>query len=153
MNNDGTIRRWPWVVAAGLIVFLLLSIRSEHQLRSTPTTAFATVQSPAEKPDREAWVRAYWECARSTVQYRYAYGEKLPSEPPPEFTPANEQLRSLEAPDVRRRYWTQLRKDWLERDNWEASYRIDFAWVPNLINRGSDRIRDAVLDAIKAFRT
>lgn len=153
MNDDGIIRRWPWLVAAAVILFLLLSLRSNHQLNSTPTAEFATVQSESEKPDREAWVRAYWECARSTVQYRYNYGEKLPGDPPPEFAPATESLRKLETSDIRRRYWAQLRKDWLDSRNWEVSYQIDFTWVPALMNRTVDRIRDAVLNAFRGVGT
>lgn len=151
MRDDGTIRRWPWLVAAGIILLLLLSIRSTYQLKSTPTREFATVQAQSETSDREQWVRAYWECARSTIQWKYNYGAKLPSDPPPEFTAAAEPLRRLESTEIRRRYWAQLRQDWLDRNNWEVSYGIDFSWIPALLNSSADHVRDSVLKGIRGL--
>jgi hypothetical protein len=81
-------------MAMGVFILGLGTIfvfRSAHLVMrpcSDPPPEFVDTR-PEVKPERlraeERMARAYWECAAKTVQVRYPFGARLPSDPLPEL--------------------------------------------------------------------
>jgi len=148
MSVDGHVRRWPWLVVAAVVCFLLLSIEPFYQLKQTPPPKFSGVQLPAGM-DRQRWSQLYWERSRF-VQWHYRKGYKLPEQPPDDFHIAEEQtLPAMTAEQIRYAYWAQLRSMWVTSEPWKTSYSLDFHWVARAIVR----VLDSILDGLRIFRS
>jgi hypothetical protein len=138
MYKYGEKRHWPYAVAAVLLLTLFLSLEKHSRLRETPPPDFVSSAAGATAVPEPELARSYWNCARNVIQYKYHFGTMLPSEPPPEFILPQGGPAGL-TPDARKRarirYWENLRKVWLLPDTWDHSYRLDFAWFFNGIER------------------
>src|SRR6516164_9459529 len=82
--------RWPYIVAAGVVVFLVLTLRPVHTLKIDPPEKFLQANVADEIVDKEAWARAYWAVARN-MRWKFRYGETLPDNVPSEFRVAAEE--------------------------------------------------------------
>lgn len=126
-------RKWPYVVAAIVVAFLMLSLRPVHRLKEQPPKEFLQVRV-IQEVDQEAWGRAYWEVARN-IRWKFHYGEALPEEAPVEFHVANERsVAPSVAAHLRVTYWYQLRTVWVSPEAWNTSYRLEFAWILEMID-------------------
>lgn len=125
-------RKWPYVVGTIVIAVLGVSLRPVHSLSSKPPQDFLQVKVGNHR-NAEAWGRAYWQVARN-VRWKFRYGEALPDDPPAEFRIAEEESLSPSlAAYVRSTYWYQLRTVWTSSEAWSTSYKLDFSWIPALI--------------------
>jgi hypothetical protein len=113
-------------IAAILLVVLCIiayaSFRPKFRLRPDMPVEFfdASRWPPAKRASEEKIARAYWRCAVSEVQWKYGYAQRLPDDPPPEF--------SINVPDAlknsasRARYWERLREVWEISAIWQKQY-------------------------------
>ncbi len=109
------------IVLVAAVAFLLLPYLSEPlmQLKPDPPTNF--VAQAQDNINQSEWARGYWICARE-LQSRYTYGAPLPDEPPAQFhIPGENSVPPERAQHLRRMYWAQLQKAWLDPDAWETS--------------------------------
>ena len=72
----------------------------------------------------EKIARAYWECVVNQVQWKYAYGYRLPASPPAEFT-----INGVADSDSRARYWRRLQQVWYLPTSWKKDYEWDTSWA------------------------
>jgi hypothetical protein len=115
-----------------LVIILLVlaaiaygSFRSELRLRSDmPIEFFDSSRLPrAERAAEEKIAKAYWSCAVKQVQWKYGYAQRLPDEPPPEFSVSASDLGPVASDEaVRRHYWQQLRATWNVSNAWKTEY-------------------------------
>jgi hypothetical protein len=130
----------------GLIVFLLLtgvflstSIQSSLTLRPDVPPQFLTPQpgSAALSATDVKIAKAYWDCARTAIEHKYALSNDLPFplDPPPEFTVATTDL-GPHANDqaIREHYWKKLRDVWYLNSTWKTVYQIDVSWITTPVN-------------------
>jgi hypothetical protein len=130
----GLLVTWPAAVcAAGL--FIYFSTPSVMRLRTEPPADFCESGPDLSQESREAEERlasAYWASAANLVQWRYRYGESLPSNPPPEFAIDPQTARESNLQDTpanRLRYWLKFRQIWLTPKAWRRSHQWDTSWV------------------------
>lgn len=136
-------RRWPWIVAAAGMIFVLLSLQPVHTLREQPPAEFQEVAAPAGV-DRAQWSSAYWERAR-LIQLKYSFGTQLPDDAVEDFHISEEkQVAEGVAERARRLYWDQLRKIWLTPSPWKKTYTFSLAWIRSSIEKGADWVVDAI---------
>jgi len=113
-------------IAAILLVVLCIlvyaSFRPEFRLRpEMPAEFFDGSTFPAAKrASEEKIARAYWRCAVSEVQWKYGYAQRLPDDPPPEFSIHVAEV--LNNPLSRGRYWQKLRQVWGVSATWQEHY-------------------------------
>ena len=102
--------------------------------RTEPAAEFCESGPGLSQESREAEERlasAYWMSAASLVQWRYRYGESLPSNPPPEFAIDPQTARESNLQDTpanRLRYWSKFRRAWSSPDAWQRSQEWDTSW-------------------------
>lgn len=121
---------YPIIAAILLVVF---SYHAKYRLNpQMPRAFFSSLHSEtSQKPSVEqriAW--AYWESAQMDVQWKYAYGHPLPTDPPIEFR-INAQALGPGAADsaVRELYWHRLQQVWIAPESWKKTYEWDFSWA------------------------
>jgi hypothetical protein len=127
-------RKWPYVVAIVLLVFVVMSLRPVHRLRPNAPQSFlqATV---AGDISADRWGGAYWQVARN-ICWKFPYGEALPEDPPAEFRISEEHSVSPSAAaHLRTVYWNQLRTAWSSPEAWSTTYELNFHWIPEVIER------------------
>jgi len=124
---------WPaFVCAVGLFIYLSTPI--VLRFRIEPPEAFCESGPELSQERHEAEERlasAYWRSGRSLVQWRYRFGESLPSNPPPEFAidPGTTGESNLQdTPANRLRYWSKFRRAWSSPDAWQRSQEWDTSW-------------------------
>jgi hypothetical protein len=112
------------VLGAGFIGMLILTAEPVKRLKADPPPQFLSVQTHM-KIDKSAFAKAYWSCARNLP---YSYSTPLPTDPPPGFRiPEEQHIPNGAASEIRKAYWTQLQKDWLDSHVWESTYT--FRWL------------------------
>jgi hypothetical protein len=132
------------ILVLPLALVAYLSTRPTYQLKDEPPAEFLRPQanwSADRQAAEEQLARAYWKCAVESIQWRYAYAQNLPSDPLPEFTVRETDLRGLRTEDAataRVRYWQRLRQVWLRPHAWRTNYGWSFAWVTNLLTAFRD---------------
>ena len=132
------------ILVLPLVFVVYLSTRPTYQLQEEPPPEFLRAQSdwpPKRRAAEEQLARAYWKCAVNAIEWRYAYGENLPNDPPPEFTSGETSpggLRSEDAATARGRYWQRLRRVWILPHVWRTNYSLSFAWVARLLTSFGD---------------
>jgi hypothetical protein len=108
-----------------LAVIAYGSFRSEFRLRSDmPIEFFDGSQLPrAKRAAEEKIAKAYWSCAVKQVQWKYGYAQRLPDEPPPEFSVSASDFGPVASDEaVRHHYWQQLRATWNVSNAWKTEY-------------------------------
>lgn len=115
-----------------LVIILLVlaaiaygSFRSELRLRSDMPIEFfdSSRLPPAKCVAEEKIAKAYWSCAVKQVQWKYGYAQRLPDEPPPEFSVSTSEIGPVASDEaVRHHYWQQLRATWNVSNAWKTEY-------------------------------
>jgi hypothetical protein len=116
------------IIALVLAVIAYGSFRSEFRLRSDmPIEFFDGSHFPhAKRAAEEKIAKAYWSCAVKQVQWKYGYAQRLPEEPPPEFSISASEIGPVARDEaVRRHYWQQLRATWDVSNAWKTEYEWD----------------------------
>ena len=131
------------ILVLPLVFVVYLSTRPTYQLQEEPPAEFLRAQSdwsPKRRTAEEQLARAYWKCAVNTIEWRYAYGQNLPNDPPSEFTisETSPSLRPEDAATARGRYWQRLRRVWILPHVWQTNYSWSFAWVTKLLTSFGD---------------
>ena len=121
------------VLGGGL--FTYASIKATFRLRPEMPREFVDAKGPAtQRLQEERMARAYWDSAMLHVQWKFARGQRLPDEPPREFT--------ISLPDsggttsyatTRIRYWRKLQSVWYAPGSWHKTYEWDFNWITDWI--------------------
>ena len=110
------------IVLVVLCILAYASLQSKFRLRpEMPVEFFDPSRLPrATRAAEERIARAYWKCAVSEVQWKWGYAQRLPDEPPAEFSiKSSEELRN---PATRLRYWQKLRELWGVSAIWHEQY-------------------------------
>ena len=130
----GLIVSWPAAVCATAL-FIYLSTARVMLLRTEPPPEFCESGpdwSPERREAEQRLASAYWESARDSVQWRYRFGEALPSNPPPEFALDPETARDMnlhDTPANRLRYWRRFTEIWRTPNAWRQSHKWDTSWL------------------------
>ena len=114
-----------YIVLLVLAVIAYGAFHSEFRLRSDmPIEFFDGSHLPrAKRAAEEKIAKAYWSCAVKQVQWKYGYAQRLPDEPPPEFSVSASDLGPVASDAaVRQRYWQQLRATWNVSNAWKTEY-------------------------------
>ena len=113
-----------------LSLFVYRSTRPQMRLPAEPPANFLVGRPDWSAKRREAeqrLARAYWDCAVTVVQWRYAYGSILPPTPPAEFrVDAGTLPKAAAAPESRDYYWQRLREVWPVA--WKEVYGWETGW-------------------------
>ena len=113
------------IVALVLVVIAYGSFRAEFRLQpDMPVEFFDGSRLPrAKRAVEEKIAKAYWSCAVKQVQWKYGYAQRLPDEPPPEFSVSTSEIGPVAKDEaVRRHYWQQLRATWNVSSAWKTEY-------------------------------
>ena len=126
------------IVAVPIAIFLIWSIQPSRRLQETMPSDFVNVGASLRgerKAAEEETAQAYWSCAESVIQYKYAYGNTLPDQPPPEFQVDTQRFprASLDAA-AKLYYWKKLQKAWLLPSMWEQRYEWNFDWLGKTVS-------------------
>jgi hypothetical protein len=110
------------IVVVVLCILAYASFRPKFRLRPEMPVEFfdASRLAPARRVSEERIANAYWKCAVSEVQWKYGYAQRLPDDPPAEFS-----VKALDAVDnaaARVRYWKKLRELWGVTAIWQKQY-------------------------------
>jgi len=122
-----------FIITAGLFAFA--SVKPTYRLRPEMPSDFVDKQTTAtQRPAEERVARAYWDSVMLNVQWKYAYGQRLPQEPPREFAIPAAQFGGAAQDAVRLRYWRQLQNVWFTPASWHQTYEWDFNWLTDWID-------------------
>ncbi|PYV25724.1 MAG: hypothetical protein DMG27_08915 [Acidobacteria bacterium] len=105
---------------------------------------------PKSREAEERLASAYWVSARNLVQWRYRFGDSLPSNPPPEFAIDQQtawQSDLQDTPANRLRYWRKFRQIWLTPKAWRKSHQWDTSWVRGALVGVRDAAGELVVHA------
>lgn len=138
------------IVPAALFVYA--SSRPQVRLRAEMPPDFVDVQAtadPARRATEEPLAQQYWDCALTSIQWKYTYGSPLPDTPPEEFrvnttpTPGSEPASSS-----RLRYWHRLQQVWLLPSAWKTTREWSTDWLTEPIKKGFAWMGDYFKDLI-----
>jgi hypothetical protein len=118
------------LLAAG--IFCFLSYRPRFRITAQMPAEFLDTSHATTKSQRIAEERlasAYWGCVINTIQWKYSYGNRLPSGPPPEFNVSSGDLASASDVSARERYWQKLQQVWNIPAIWTKQYEWDTGWT------------------------
>jgi hypothetical protein len=126
------------VLVVPIALFIYASTRPHMRLRADMPPEFAETassMSPKRRADEEKLASEYWECALTSIQWKYTYGSPLPDSPPAEFrvvanTTTDTETRGASA---RSRYWRRLQKVWLLPSSWVSSHEWSTSWLTDAI--------------------
>lgn len=126
------------------LLFVVASYRGKNHLRSEmPAAFFAENRGSSQSAIQRQIAGAYWNAARSQVQWRYAYGQVLPADPPPEFQIKDPSLGvGAEDPAVRMLYWHRLQEVWYLPEAWKKDYEWDVTWVGDPLTSAANWIKE-----------
>jgi hypothetical protein len=114
-----------YIVALVLVAIAYASVRSEFRLQpDMPVEFFDGSRVPrARRASEEKIAKAYWTCAVKQVQWKYGYAQRLPDEPPPEFSVSASEIGPVASDEaIRRFYWQRLRATWNVSSVWKTQY-------------------------------
>ncbi len=114
-----------YIIALVLLVIAYGAFHSEFRLQSDmPIEFFDGSRVPrARRAAEEKIAKAYWSCTVKQVQWKYGYAQRLPDEPPPEFSISASEVGPVANDEaVRRHYWQQLRTTWNVSSVWKTQY-------------------------------
>jgi hypothetical protein len=124
-----------WLLVIGAALFGFESFKPTYRLRpEMPRNFISAGLPPALRGGEERVARAYWDSAMLRVQGKYAYGQRLPQEPPREFAISSSEFGPAAQEPIRMRYWRQLQTVWLNSGSWHQTYDWDFEWVTSWID-------------------
>jgi hypothetical protein len=117
--------------------FVYKSVAKVMVLKPEPPAEFLDVQpgwSAKQRHAEEQLARAYWEAARRISRTSQGFGDRLPEEPPGEFSVDASAHPSVIEPAAaaRRRYWRNLRKVWNNPNAWQTTYKWHTGWLTGL---------------------
>lgn len=117
--------------------FLYKSIARVMVLKPDAPAEFLDAQrswSPRQRQAEEGLGRAYWETARRLSRTTHHFGDRLPADPPGEFSVDAKTHPSLaESPAAARaRYWRNLHEVWNNPTVWETKYEWHTGWLTGL---------------------
>jgi len=126
------------------LLFVVTSYRGKNHLRSEmPAAFFAQNRGSSESAMQKQIARAYWNAARSQVQWRYAYGQVLPADPPPEFQIKDPSLGLGAAdPATRLLYWRRLQEVWYLPEAWKKDYEWDMTWIGDPLTSAASWLKE-----------
>jgi hypothetical protein len=136
-------RKFDKILAALVLagIFLYASIRPSFHLRADMPASFMSPSTAVPRHDldqEEKIANAYWKCAVTQIQRKYGYGYQLPEAPPAEFAVVSKELSSAAMPDVRNKYWRNLRELWYDPNTWVTEYKWDLGWTNNPLHSAGD---------------
>jgi len=132
MAKDYRYPRWLLVIVPA-VVFIYFSYQPVTELRSEMPAQFVDVRpnaGAAERAAEERIAQAYWDLARSDIQWKYAHGVALPDSPPERFRislsepPGPEVLAASRLP-----YWRRLQRVWLQPSSWVTARTWSVDWL------------------------
>ena len=114
--------------------FVYKSVDRVMVLRPEPPAEYLDVQSTWTEKQRKAedkLARAYWETARKISLVSHHFGDRLPDDPPGEFSVDAKSYPSVLEPAsaARARYWRNLDKVWTNPNAWETTYTWHTGWL------------------------
>ena len=114
--------------------FIYKSVARVMVLRPEPPAEFLDVKSGWSEKQRQAedkLARAYWETARKFSRASHHFGDRLPDDPPGEFSVEAKSYPSVLEPAsaARARYWRNLDKVWHNPNAWETTYEWHTGWL------------------------
>jgi len=130
-----------FIVAIVLCALIFASLRTEFRLKSDMPVLFFDPSHlpPAKRAAEETIARAYWNCAVNEIQWRYAYGSRLPEEPPREFVISVQQAGAAARDDAMRHLaWQSLRQVWNDSDVWNTHYELSFVSLRTAFHSAGD---------------
>ena len=142
----------PAIVALVVLVLAIASFRSEFRLLSDMPPEFFDAKHFAERrraSSEEKIAKAYWNCAVRQVQWKYGYANRLPEQPPQEFT-LNEAELGPVAHDqaVRRYYWQQLRMVWNLSSAWQTKWEFSLVAFRQSLQTGGEWWKELVRSVV-----
>ncbi len=150
----------PWLLALlPAFVFIYLSTRPVKRLRSKPPAEFfdTTVDRNAKQHQAETQLaQAYWERAVRLVPQKYTFGERLPDDPPPEFSVEEKDFPGMGSESIRAgraRCWRRLHKVWDLPEAWEKSYEWSTDWITTALISFRERAGNVAANVLRNFRT
>jgi hypothetical protein len=130
--------RLPLALAGVAVLLAYLFIRPVARLADGPPAGFIDTR-PEWDAERNAAERrmalAYWERAKTALQWEYVFGSELPEQPPPEFSLEANQFPGMAkvVAESRLRYWRRLRKVWGSPGAWKTSYEWNTDWASKVM--------------------
>jgi hypothetical protein len=117
--------------------FIYKSVDRVMVLRPEPPAEYLDVQSDwtaKQRQSEERLARGYWETARSISRASRHFGDRLPDDPPGEFSVDAKSYPSVLEPAsaARARYWRNLDKVWNNPNAWETTYEWHTGWLTGL---------------------
>lgn len=138
--------KWVYPILAFLLV-LITCYRPVYHLRSKMPEEFYVpsmggAPSPSEAERKVA--SAYWQSAQLNVQWKYAQGQPLPLDAPPDFRVDSRALGvAASDPAVRSFYWRRLQLVYTTSVAWQRDYQWNFGWVNDTFSSIAEWVRDA----------
>lgn len=114
--------------------FVYKSVAQVMVLRPEPPAEFLDIKSSwsaKQRQSEESLGRAYWENARTLSRTTYHFSDRLPDDPPAEFSvDAKAHPSTIEsAPAARARYWRNLQEVWHNPSAWQTTYKWHTGWL------------------------
>ena len=124
-----------------IALFIYASTRPQMRLRADMPPQFAETapsMSSKRRAEEEKLAREDWECALTSIHWKYTYGSPLPHLPPAEFRVAKSTIPGTETggSSSRLRYWRRFQKAWLLPSSWVSSHEWSTSWLTDAIKNG-----------------
>lgn len=125
------------------LLFIVASYQGKYHLRSEMPAAFFAENSRSSSSARDKQIAgAYWKVARAEIQWRYGYGQVLPTDPPPQFQIDDRSLGVTADPSARLLYWRRLQEIWYLPEAWTKDYGWDFTWVADPLTSAASWLKE-----------
>lgn len=116
------------------ILFVYRSWQPVLLLRPTPPAEFLGTRpnwTAEQRRTEERLGRAYWGVAEKLSRGMFAFGDRLPAEPPAVFSVDTKEYPSAveSAGEARLRYWQNLQKVWHSPQSWDKTYEWHTDWL------------------------
>ena len=139
------------VLIAAVGFFVYFSTRPHLRLRANMPPEFVDLSpsmSPKKQKLEQQIAQQYWNCAQTSIQWKYTYGSALPDTPPEAFRITGGSSASAEAAAMKRvRYWHRLQKVWVMPSAWTMSHQWRMDWLLDPFRAVVDWLRNAASNA------
>jgi hypothetical protein len=141
--SENRLRLWPFAVIAFFAMLAALSLDLSYELRASAPEQFRRVPALSGHAD-PALADEYWKLAGNVVQWKYPFGNALPSNPPHDFALPAESLRKKEwaSDSAKFAYWTELKREWPRPEAWRRTAKLDPSWAGRTARTTVDFVSD-----------
>ena len=159
ISRERRIRLGPWLlVLLPVALVFLVCYRPVMRLKPQPPPGFVEMRQDwdaVRQSSENRAAQAYWQLAINFVQWRFAFGSKLPPEPIKEFRLDDKDFPRnsiAAAPATQLRYWNKLRAIWSQPSAWSQTYVWNTDWLREGLSSAIDsaaHFSDAVMARFK----